>query len=80
MIKSHYFPYSEKKINFKLKSVQVMVRNIFISGKNMVSFLLRDDNIFARNENIGKICKPTITWLDFSLKLIFFSNWEKSDY
>ena len=25
MIKSHYFSYSEKKINFKLKSVQVMV-------------------------------------------------------
>ena len=26
----------------------------------------RKDNIFARNENIGKICKRTITWTDFS--------------
>jgi hypothetical protein len=32
--------------------------DIFISGKNVVD---RKDNIFARNENIGKICKRTIT-------------------
>ena len=37
-----------------------------ILGK-MLSYLLRDDNIFARNENIGKICKQTITWTDFSI-------------
>jgi hypothetical protein len=30
-----------------------------------LSFLSRNDNIFARNENIGKICKWTITWTDF---------------
>ena len=53
-----------------LKSVQVMVRlhifPIFSFLAKMLSFLLRDDNIFARNENIGKICKQTITWTDFS--------------
>ena len=34
------------------------------------SFLLGNDNIFARNENIGKICKRTITWMDFNICLL----------
>ena len=54
----------------KLKSVQVIVRLhiflIFSFLANFLSFLLRDDNIFARNENIVKICKRTIIWTDFS--------------
>ena len=29
-----------------------------------LSSLSRNDNIFARHENIGKICKWTITWMD----------------
>ena len=48
-----------------LKSVQVMVRlHIFpiISFlAKMLSFWLRDDNIFSRNESIGKMCMQTIT-------------------
>ena len=48
-----------------LKYVQVMVRwhifRIFSFLAKMLSFLLRDDNIFERNENMGKICKRTIT-------------------
>ena len=38
----------------------------------MLSFLCRKDNIFARNENIGKICKRTITWTDFRRCSILF--------
>ena len=54
-----------------LKSVQVMVRlhilmMISFLAKMLLSFLLRDDNFLARNESIGKICKRTITWMDFS--------------
>ena len=41
--------------------------DIFISGTN--------DNINARNENIGKICKRTITWTDFSQFKILISGW-----
>ena len=48
-----------------VKSVEIMVRlhifSIFSFLAKMLSFLLRDDNIFARNENTGKICKQTIT-------------------
>ena len=32
----------------------------------MLSFLLRDDNILARNANIRKIYMQTITWTDFN--------------
>ena len=37
--------------------------DIFISGKNVVfsAHKRQKDNIFARNENIVKICKQTIT-------------------
>ena len=52
-----------------LKSVQVMVRlhifPIFSFLAKMLSLLSRNDNIFARNENIWKICKWTTTWTDF---------------
>ena len=58
-----------------LMSVQVMIRlhvfPIFSFLAKILSFLLRDDNIFARNENIEKICKRTITWTDFSPLLVF---------
>ena len=58
-----------------LKSVQFMVRlhifPILSFLAKMLSLLLRVDNIFARNENIGKICKRTITWTDFSMYLKF---------
>ena len=37
--------------------------DIFISGKNVVC---RNDNIFARNEDIGKMRKRSITWTGFS--------------
>ena len=61
----------------ELKSVEVMVRlhifPIFSFLAKMLSFLLRDDNIFARNENIRKICKQTITWTDFTKDI----RWQK---
>ena len=57
-----YKSYNELSL---LKYVQVIVRlnifTIFSFLAKMLSFLLRDDNIFARNENIRKICKRTIT-------------------
>ena len=63
---------------YSLKSNQVMVPlhifPIFSFLAKMLSFLLRDDNIFAWNENIGKICKRTIKYqlertLSFSVKV-----------
>ena len=57
-----------------LKSSQVMVRlhifPVFSFLSKMLSSLSRNDNIFARNENIGKICMRTITWTDFSWKFL----------
>ena len=47
--------------------------DIFISGKKWKyrkNMQHRKDNIFARNENIGKICKRTITWTDFNCIII----------
>ena len=56
-----------------IKSVQVIIRLhiflIFSFLEKMLSFLSRYDNIFARNETIGKKCKRTITWMDF---IMFF--------
>ena len=43
--------------------------DIFISGKNV------KDNIFARNENIGKMCKRNITWTDFNGMIFFNISW-----
>ena len=52
-----------------LKYVQVIGRlhifPIFSFLTKMLSSLSRNDNIFATNENIGKICKRTTTWTDF---------------
>ena len=67
-----------KYITFKfgssLKSVQVMVClhifPIFSFLAKTLSFPSSNNNIFARNENIGKICKRTITWTDFSVMSI----------
>ena len=54
-----------------LKSVQVIVClhifTIFSFLAKMLSSLSRNDKNFARNENIRKICKRTITWTDFNL-------------
>ena len=62
--KLHYKDYMKPHVAL-LKSVQVMVRlhifPIFSFLAKMLSYLLR-----ARNENIGKICKLTITWTDFT--------------
>ena len=59
---------------FFLKSVQVIVClhifSIFSFLAKMLSSLSRYVNIFSRNENIGKMCKRTITWTDFSCKII----------
>ena len=64
--------YAVQIISNVLKSVQVMVRlhifPIFSFLAKTLSFLLRDDNIFARNENIGKIRMWMITWTDYSQK------------
>ena len=50
--------------------VRLHIFPIFLFLAKMLSFLCRKDNIFARNENIGKICKRTITWTDF-ISLVF---------
>ena len=47
--------------------VRLHIVPIFSFLAKMLSFQLRDDSIFARNENIGKICKRTITWTYFRL-------------
>ena len=49
---------------FKLWSAYIFFR-YFHFWQKMLSFLLRDDNIFARNR---KICKRTITFTDFSFE------------
>ena len=56
---------------FTLKSVQV-ISPIFSFPAKMLSSLSRNDNIFARNENIRKICKRTITRMDFRRCSILF--------
>ena len=57
----HQSVWSCISILVSLKSVQVMVC--------LHIFPCRKDNIFARNENIGKICKRTITWMDFNNRI-----------
>ena len=60
-------PFDLNRVNLQplLKPVQVIVClhifPIFSFLAKMLSSLSRNDNIFARNENIGKICKRTIT-------------------
>ena len=49
--------------------VRMHIFQIFSFLAKMLSSLSRNDNIFARNENIGKICKRTITWTDFILSV-----------
>ena len=63
--------------------VRLHIFPIFSFLAKMLSSLFRNDNTFPRNENIGKICKRTITWMDFSsrtqniimIKVIF---WRKN--
>ena len=48
----HFLVYFDKVHS----SLHIFPIHIFISGKNVaISHLCRNDNIFARNENIGKI-------------------------
>ena len=53
-----------------IKSVldQLLLLSIFVCVVH-TKFRWRKDNIFARNENIGKICKRTITWMDFNNRI-----------
>ena len=58
----------EKRSNTKVRSSYgplAYFYPMFSFLAKILSFLLRNDNIFARNLNIGKICKRTITWTDF---------------
>ena len=41
--------------------VSLHIFPIFSFLAKMLSSLSRNDNVFARNENIGKICKLTVT-------------------
>ena len=50
---------------FKLWSACILFLILSFLAK-MLSSLSRNDNIFARNETMGKICKRTITWTNFS--------------
>ena len=52
--------------------VRMHIFPIFLFLAKMLSFLHSKDNIFARNENIGKICKRTITWTDFSYVIMSY--------
>ena len=58
---SHSFGLNYLKINEQVKSIQVKVRLhiflIFSYLAKMFPSLSRNDNIFARNESIRKICK-----------------------
>ena len=55
------------EIYWPYKFVQVIdFLPIFLFLAKMLSFLLRDDNILARNANIRKIYMQTITWTDFN--------------
>ena len=47
--------------------VSLHILPIFSFLAKMLSFLCKQDNIFARNENIGKTCKQTITWTGINI-------------
>ena len=72
------FPRTKSIVN-QVKSVWVMVClhifPVFSFLAKILSSNSRNDNIFARNENIGKICKRTTTWTDFRI-IFLWSNYD----